>query len=155
MIVTPVWNGEDIIVCSSAGQNPIGRAIRLTRQDDKTVPKGLWLSQKIRFGQPTPVRFGEYLIGATRNLVMAVEFSTGKRVWGHRGFPHATCVLGRGKFIMLDSSGQLGLATVTPTGLTVHSQCQVTERYSFTAPTLVGKTLYLRDRKHIMALDVG
>ena len=49
----------------------------------------------------------------------------------------------------------LTLATATPDGLTVHSQSKVTERYSFTVPTLVGHTLYVRDRKHIMALDLG
>jgi hypothetical protein len=37
----------------------------------------------------------------------------------------------------------------------VHSQCKITERISWTVPTLVGKTLYVRDRKHIMALDLA
>ena len=27
--------------------------------------------------------------------------------------------------------------------------------YSFSAPTLVARTLYVRDRKHVMALDLG
>ena len=51
--------------------------------------------------------------------------------------------------------GLLALATATTEGLTVHAQCQLTERWSFTAPTLVGTTLYVRDEKHIMALDLG
>lgn len=57
--------------------------------------------------------------------------------------------------MLLDQDGRLTLATATPKGLTVHSQCQVTERYSLTAPTLVGKTLYIRDLKRILALDLG
>ena len=56
---------------------------------------------------------------------------------------------------MLDENGQLILASVSPEGIAVHSRCEVTERLSWTAPTLVDTTLYVRDRQHIMALDVG
>jgi hypothetical protein len=72
-----------------------------------------------------------------------------------RGFSKATCVYADGKLIILDEDGQLALATVTPERLTVHSKCKITERLSWTHPTLVGTTLYVRDRKHIMALDLG
>ena len=51
--------------------------------------------------------------------------------------------------------GAVSHVTATQDGLTIHSQCQLTEKYSLTAPTLVGKTLYVRDEKHIMALDLG
>jgi hypothetical protein len=57
--------------------------------------------------------------------------------------------------ILLDEDGNLALATVTPKGMTVHSKCKVGETYAWAAPTLVGRTLYIRDRKHIMALDIG
>lgn len=45
--------------------------------------------------------------------------------------------------------------TVTREGMTIRSQCQLTEQESFTAPTLVGTTLYVRDEMHVMALDLG
>ena len=67
----------------------------------------------------------------------------------------ATCVYGDGKLIILDENGQLTLATVSPEGMKVHSRCKITERYSFTAPTVVEHTLYVRDRKHIMAFDLS
>ena len=86
---------------------------------------------------------------------MCVNFETGERVWAERGYPNAWCLRAGGRLIILDENGQLTLATATPEGLTVHGQCQVTEKYSLTAPTLVGTTLYVRDRKHIMALDLG
>ena len=61
---------------------------------------------------------------------------------------------GEGKLIVLDHKGLLGLSTATREGPTIHSQCQITEQYSFTAPTLVGTTLYVRDEKDILALDL-
>ncbi len=57
--------------------------------------------------------------------------------------------------IILDEDAKVTLATATPEAFTVHSQCQITERYSYTPPTLIDTTLYLGDRKHILALDVG
>ena len=39
--------------------------------------------------------------------------------------------------------------------MTVRSKAKVADRESFTPPTLVGITLFLRDRKSIMAYDLG
>ena len=103
----------------------------------------------------TPQPVGDFFCGSTDRLLLGVNFETGKRVWAKRGFPVASCVHADGKLIILDENGWLTLATATPEGLTVHSKCQITERYSYSVPTLVGKTLYVRDRKHIMALDLG
>ena len=51
--------------------------------------------------------------------------------------------------------GRLALTKVTRGGLEILAQARMTEPESFTTPTLVGTTLYVRDRKHIMALDLG
>ena len=59
-----------------------------------------------------------------------------------------------GRFIILDEDGALGLATPTPQGLIVHSRVEMLTSRSWTVPTLVGKTLFLRDRKIIMALQL-
>ena len=32
---------------------------------------------------------------------------------------------------------------------------KIAEKYAWAAPTLVGKTLYVRDRKNVMAFDLG
>ena len=156
MIVTPAWNGRDTLFYSSAGsEHKVGVAIKLTSQAGKTTPEKLWRSKKVCTYQPTPVRIGDYLYGATNRVFMCVDFNTGKRLWAKRSYPLATCVLGDEKLVLLDQDGWLTLVTATPEGLTVHSRCKVTERDSFTVPTLAGTTLYVRDQKHIMALDLS
>jgi hypothetical protein len=55
----------------------------------------------------------------------------------------------------LDQDGVLALATPSAQGLTVQSRVQLLERFAWTPPTLVGTRLYLRDRKTIVALDLG
>ena len=59
------------------------------------------------------------------------------------------------KFVILDENGVLALATPTEEGLEVHSQVQLLDRYAWTAPSLVGTVLYVRDRENVVALDLG
>ena len=159
-IVTPVWNGGDLIFASAAHDSG-SRAIQLIDKDGTTVPEELWYSRKLRILHGNAVLIDDHVYATTGDvgtvaLVVCMNLRTGQRAWFSRGFDRATCVYGDGKLILLDGRGRLALATVTPEGMTVHSKCQMTaEEYSWTPPTLVGRTLYVRDRKHIMALDLG
>ena len=56
---------------------------------------------------------------------------------------------------MIDEDGKLVLATPTPAGLTIHSEVALLNHNAWTVPTLVGTTLYVRDRKIILALDLS
>jgi outer membrane protein assembly factor BamB len=155
--MTPLWVEGNVLIGASGEET---RAIRLTNEGGKTVASELWSSRKLRFPQNNPVVVDGYLYGSSgtvyqRSSILCADVKTGKRTWAQRGFALSTCLYGDGKLIILDENGQLGLATATPEGLTVHSTCRVTERESWTAPTLVGTTLYVRDRRHIMALDLG
>ncbi len=157
-ISTPVWNNENLIFFSSA-YDAGSRVVKLAKEEGKIVPQQLWFSRKMRVHHGNVIRIGDYVYGSSGDFgpafFMGININTGEVAWRERGFKKATCVYGDGKLILLDEDGRLALVTVTPEGMTVHSQCKVTERLSWTAPTLVGKTLYVRDRKHIMALDLG
>ena len=122
------------------------------------MPEELWYSRKMRVHHANAIPLGDYVYGSSGDFgpafFMGVNVRTGEIVWRERGFAKSTCVYADGKLILLDEDGQLALATATPQGLTVHSKCKLTERYSWAAPTLVGTKLYLRDRKNILALDL-
>lgn len=111
----------------------------------------------VSYASPILIRFEgeEQLVLLMEKEIIGVNVKTGEIVWRERGFAKTTCVYADGKLILLDEDGQLALATATPQGLTVHSKCKLTERYSWAAPTLVGTKLYLRDRKNILALDLS
>jgi len=47
------------------------------------------------------------------------------------------------------------MARLTPEGVTVLAQSKLFDTMSWTAPTLIGATLYARDREKIVALDLG
>jgi hypothetical protein len=85
----------------------------------------------------------------------AVDVKTGKILWRHRSFPRASFLFADGRFIILDEDGHLLLATVTTEGLTVTSKVELLKNQSWTVPSLSGTKLYLRDRKGIIAVELG
>jgi len=156
-ISTPVFDGQDTFFCSSAYDSG-ARAIKLTKKDGKIVPEELWYSRKMRVHHGNVIRLGDYVYGSSGDFgpafFMGINLKDGSVAWRERGFAKATCVYADDKLIILDEDGQLALAKVDPKGLNVLSKCKIAERTAWAAPTLVGSTLYIRDRKHIMALDL-
>jgi len=154
----PVWNGKDVVMFSS---RDVGCAVKLAKGEGGTTAQLLWSSDRTPLGMGTPVLIGDMLVGSKRGrgtpmtLLMGVDIHTGERLWAERAFPMPVAIGGGERVIILDHNGLLGLATATREGFTVHSQHQLTEQESLTAPTLVGTTLYVRDEKNIMALDLG
>lgn len=158
-LTTPLWDGKDKIYMSSAYDGG-SRVIQLTDNGGKIEPKELWFSKKMRVHHANAVKVGEYLYGSSGDFgpafFMGVNINTGEIAWRDRGFAKSTCLLaGADRVIILDEDGKLALAQVSPKELKVLSQHQVCEKTAWAAPTLVGTTLYVRDRKTITALDLG
>jgi len=85
----------------------------------------------------------------------AVNVKTGNVLWRNRSFPRATFLFADGQFIILDEDGHLLLAKPTAEGLTVTSKVELLSNQSWTVPSLSGTRLYLRDRKNMVALELG
>ena len=86
--------------------------------------------------------------------IYAANNDTGAVLWQDRAFARAQLLYADGKLIVLDEDGTLGLATVSPQGLKVLARAQILEHLAWTPPTLVGTTLYVRDRRTIAAYDL-
>lgn len=157
-IGTPLWGPDDILFVSSAYKAG-SRAIRLKQEGNATQPEELWFTNRVRFMFLNAIRLGDYIYGTTGDFgpafLTAVEVKTGRAAWQHRGFGRASLVYADGKAIIMDEDGDLALARLAPEGVTVLSQAKIFETTSWTVPTLVGTTLYARDRERIVALDLG
>jgi hypothetical protein len=105
------------------------------------------------------IRVGDLIYGSSGDFgpapFTAVDVKTGKIMWRHRSFPRASALFADGRFIILDEDGHLILATATPEGLTVTSRVELLKNQSWTVPSLSGTRLYVRDRKNILALELG
>jgi outer membrane protein assembly factor BamB len=156
-ISTPVW-GPGNLLFASAAYGIGGRALHLSRSDGRTIVKELWQSERARVHKENAIRLGDVIYASTGHLgpafFTAIDVKTGEVLWQDRSFSHSTFLYADGKFIILDEDGTLGLATPTASGLTVQSRVQIATSRTWTVPTIVGRTLYLRDRKTIMALQL-
>ena len=157
-IALPVSGENGLLVVSSAYSGGT-RALRLTRDGDTTSVEELWFTNRMRIHHGNFVRIGNHVYGSSGDFgpapLSAVDLATGEVVWRDRAFAKATLVLAGGRLIVLDEDGTLGLVTVSPEGLDVQARAEIFSGRSWTAPTLVGTRLYMRDRKQMVALDLS
>jgi outer membrane protein assembly factor BamB len=155
--ITPaMWSADNILFISSAYECG-SRALRLRQSAGKTTVTQLWANARLRVHHGTIVRVGDLVFGSSGQgpaPMTAVNVKTGALAWQDRTFPKATFVYADGKLILLDEDGQLALVRVSPQGMNVVAKATVLEHLSWTPPTLVGTTLYLRDFQTIVALDL-
>ena len=156
--MVPIW-GEDNILFVSSGYKTGSRALRLTREDNLTTVEELWLDPQLQFMFLNPLRIGDYIYGTDGtfgpSFVTGVDVRTGQTLWQERGFARGSMLYADGKVILMDEDGDLALTRMTPDGMTVLGRTTIFQSTSWSAPTLVGTTLYVRDREKIMALDLG
>lgn len=160
-ISTPVfWTTPEgnFLFCSSAYSGG-SRALQLTRMGAKTEAKELWFTNQMRLHIGNAIRIGDLVFGSSGDFgpapFTAINYKTGTVAWRERGVGRANAIYADGKFILLDEDGVLYLATVSPQGMKIQSRAEVLTNKSWTAPTLVGTRLFVRDRKTIQSLDVG
>ena len=135
------------------------RGLELSHGEDGEMEvEELWSTRKIQFYHTTTINEGDWVYGSTGlrapAFLAAVNAKTGEIAWRARGFAKATCVWADEKLFILDEDGTLAVATATPEGLMVHSKASVLDRVSFTPPTIVGTKMYVRNRTHLLALDL-
>lgn len=154
----PLW-GEDNTLLISSAYKAGSRAIRLRPNGELTQVEELWFTSRARFMFLGAIRLGDTVYGTAGDFgpafLTAIDMTTGKALWQHRGFARASLIYADGKALILDEDGDLALAKLSREAVTILSEFKLFETTSWTSPTLVGTTLYARDRERIVALDLG
>jgi outer membrane protein assembly factor BamB len=158
-ISTPVWAPESHLLFASSAYGTGSRALELRQAGGKTTVAEKWASQRMRVHIGTVIRLGDYAYGSSGDFgpafISAIDMKSGTIAWQDRTFARAQLLHADGKLIILDEDGALGLATVSPQGIKVLARATVLSHLSWTPPTLVGTTLYVRDRQNIAAFDLS
>jgi outer membrane protein assembly factor BamB len=153
----PVWGEDNLLFCSS-GYDGGSRVLKLIRNGNKTAVEQVWASKLMRIHFGNAIRVGNYVYASSGDFgpapFTAIDVRTGQVIWRNRGVARASALLADGRFILLDEDGNLALATPTAEGLKINSKVELLTSHAWTVPTLAGTTLYVRDRKTILALDL-
>ena len=158
-ITTPIWSPEDRLLFLTAAYDGGTRVLQLARSGTRTEVKELWFSNRMRVHFGNTLRIGDHYYGSSGDFgpafLTAISARTGEIAWQDRTFTKASFLNLGGKAILLDEDGVLALVALSADGMDVLAKAQVAQAVSWTVPTLVGTTLYVRDRANIMALDLG
>jgi outer membrane protein assembly factor BamB len=158
-ISTPVWSEADQLIFFSAAYDGGSKALKLARTGQTTTVTELWFSNKVRVHFGNVLRIGDLYVASSGDFgpsfLTALDAKSGRVVWQDRSFAKANLVLVDGKVVLIDEDGTLGLIAIDSKHVTVLARAAVASTTSWTAPTLVGTTLYLRDRASIMAFNLG
>lgn len=152
----PVLADGNILFMSSPQAGAKG--IRLSVKDGKTTTKEVWATRKIQFYHVTSVQDGEWVYGSTGMrspaFMAAVNIKTGEIGWRKRGYAKANVIGADGRLFVLDEDGVLTMATASPEDLTIQAQASIFDGVSWTVPTIVGDTMFVRDKQKMMALSL-
>lgn len=156
---SPLWCDGNRLFLSSA-YNTGSRMLQLTKEGDHTTVSELWRQRKMQTHFGNVIQVDGRIYGSSGGngpiFFTAVDQNTGKIAFRKRGgLAKSQMVYADGKLILLDEDGVLAIGSLQKDGLKIHSQVKLLENVSWTAPTLVNKTVYIRDKKKIMALDLG
>jgi outer membrane protein assembly factor BamB len=158
-ISTPVWDPSDGLLFMSSAYGTGSRVIQLNRNGAQTQVKQLWANNRVRIHFGTAVRVGDLVYGSSGDFgpafFTAVNVKTGKVDWQDRGLARASFLFADNKFVILDEDGALAIASPGQGGLRIHAKASVMKNLAWTVPTLTGTRLYLRDRRTILALELG
>lgn len=157
-ISTPIWDSKEHLYVTSGGEAG-SRVLKLTLEGGKTTVEEIWSNRKMGIGQGNVIKVDGYIYGFAGGhqgaFMTAINAKTGEIAWRERGYKSSMMIHADNKLIILDEDGTLSLAEATPEAFKVLSKVELLKNVAWTIPTLVGKTLYVRDKETIVALNLG
>jgi len=158
-ISTPVY-GPDNLLFVSAEYNAGAKVIELKRTGQQTKATELWSNIRLRLHHGNAMRIDDTIYFSSggkgsQAILSAVDVRSGKIHWQERSIEKATFVRADGKLITLDQDGNLMIAYPSPQGFRIAAKAPLLSRLSWSPPVLVGTRLYIRDRRTMMAVDLG
>lgn len=155
---TPVWGPDGVLFVSSA-YDVGSRGLHLTRVDGRTEVEELWSNRKMQVMHGSAVRVGDVIWASSGGFgpafLVGVRARSGEEVARMRGFAKANLVASGERLVVLDENGVLGLVSIEGERPVVLAKAPLLSPRSWVAPTVVGTTLYARDREEIVAVDLG
>ncbi len=155
----PIYDEANGVLFFSSGYIGGSQAIRLVPDGDLVHTELLWDDRQLRFTFLNVLKIGDFIYGTNGQgataILTATHMESGETAWRERGFSRASMVYGDGKAILMEEDGDLSLVRLSPNGLEALATTPLFATRTWTVPTLVGTTLYARDRERIVALDLG
>ncbi|HEV2846818.1 MAG TPA: PQQ-binding-like beta-propeller repeat protein [Thermoanaerobaculia bacterium] len=115
----------------------------------------VWRSRFLKNHFSSSVLHDGYLYGFDNATLRCIDAATGESRWAHRGLGKGSLIAAGGRLIVLGDLGDLVLADASPAGYRELARAKVFEERSWTAPSLAGSRLYLRNQTELISFDLA
>jgi outer membrane protein assembly factor BamB len=158
-VATPV-RGPGNLLFVSAEYNAGAKVVELRRTGQQSTATEVWSSNRLRLHHGNAMCIGPTIYFSSggkgsQAILSAVDARTGNIHWQERSIEKATFVWADNKLITLDQSGTLMIAHPSTAGFRITAKAPLLSELAWTPPVLVGTRVYLRDRRTMMAVDLG
>lgn len=115
----------------------------------------VWKARNLKNKFSSSIQVGDTIYGFDNETFKAIDLATGKDRWRHRGLGHGSLIFADGHFIVLGEKGTLALVEASPESYKEKASVGFFDGKCWTAPTLVGNRLFLRDEQQLVSLDLS
>lgn len=154
ILTTPVADDDGRVLISAGG---VG-AILVEPGAKGSDAQPLWRSETTHVGHSNMLRVGDWAFassGDSTTFVTAVSLADGTQAWKERGFGRANLLRVGNQVVLLDFEAELAIVSFDKDGMAVKAQASIGDKPTWTPPTLLGTTLYVRDEERIRAYDLS
>jgi outer membrane protein assembly factor BamB len=149
----PLFIAPDKIFAS--GVESVGAALlQITKADGQWQAKELWHDRVMRNHFSSSIFHGGYLFGFDNATLKCIDPISGTMKWGKRGLGKGSLIYADGHLLVLSDRGRLLLVEATSEGYLEKGSLQALTGRTWTAPTVAGNRLYLRDHTQMVSYDL-
>ena len=151
---SPVFIAPDKIFAS--GAEGVGGTLVQVKSDGETFDVSeLWKTRFMRNHFSSSVLHDDHLFGFDNATLKAIAVADAKMAWGKRGLGKGSLMFADDHLLVLSDQGKLLLVEATGDEYVEKGSVQALEGRCWTAPTLSGGKLYLRNHTEMVVYDLN
>lgn len=132
-----------------------GILIEIKDDGEKVSVNEVWKTRFMRNHFSTSLVHDDHIYGFDNATLKCIAAADAKMAWRKRGLGKGSLIYADGHILVLSDQGRLLLVEATSEGYVEKGSVQALEGKSWTAPTLAGGTLYLRNHTEMVAYDIN
>lgn len=159
------WRGENNIAMAipippnrlfaSHNEDDGGVLLELVEGEAGVRAREVWHSRFLKNHFSSSVLHDGHLYGFDNATLRCIDAATGQSRWAYRGLGKGSLIAAGDRLLVLGDLGDLVLAEASPASYQELARTRVFEGRSWTAPSLVGSHLYLRNQAEMISLDLA
>ncbi|MEM7585701.1 MAG: PQQ-binding-like beta-propeller repeat protein [Acidobacteriota bacterium] len=150
----PIFIPPDKVFAS--GAEGVGAALVQIKKDGNEISvEELWTNRVMRNHFSTSIVHDGHIYGFDNATLKCISVETGEQQWAKRGFGKGSLIYADGHLLVLSDRGRLVQIEATSEGYKEKGRIQALEGLSWTAPTLAGGKLYLRNQTEMASYDLA